>query len=97
MTGGNRLCALYKELDEHSVSNEVFRATPISSTGEFKVTVPSFGKERFWGLWRTHGMYKYVILRATLKTGERIYKCVSVTPEEPIEMKQVDRDREPHR
>ena len=89
-TNGDGLCALYKEMDSQRLTNDVFRATSLSADGKFDVTVATFGKKSFWGLWQTHGMYNYVVLRAVLVTGERVYKCVPVTCKEPITMIQVE-------
>ncbi len=87
---GDGLCALYKELDAQHVTNEVFRTAPLSPDGRFSVSVATFGRERFWGLWRTQGMFNYVVLRAVLATAKRFYKCVPVTCEEPIPMIDVE-------
>ena len=65
----------------------LFEPVTVSSNRQFLVAVPTFGTDRFYGLWKKSGMYEHVTLMGMTKSGDRKFKRVSVNTTEPIDLK----------
>jgi hypothetical protein len=83
---GRQLCDSYRK-EKASDIEPMFRPVTLAADGKFTIEVSTFGNVWFWGLWRESRMFEYVILMGKMKTGERVFTCVSVKSTEPIDLK----------